>query len=63
MVEKEAEEVQEQDDNNLELTRQEIDIAKTNYDYYSKSKGSQIELFELPMLLTACGLQVLPSQI
>ena len=38
-------------------------MAKTNYDFYSKSKGTQIDLFELPMLLSACGTQCTPQQL
>jgi Ca2+-binding EF-hand superfamily protein len=40
-----------------------VDLAKTNFDFYSKSKGTQIDLFELPMLLSACGSQVSPQQL
>ena len=46
----------------MELTKQEVDLAKQNFDFYSKSKGTQIELFELPMLLSACGCRVTPAQ-
>jgi len=35
-------------------------MAKLNYDYYIRNKGSQVELFELPMLLSACGYKVTP---
>jgi len=48
------------DDQNLELIKQEQDMAKLNYEYYIKNKGSQVELFELPMLLSACGYKVTP---
>ena len=51
-----------QQDDHLELTKQEVDLAKSNYDFYSKSKGTQIELFELPMLLSANGCRVTPAQ-
>ena len=27
-------------DDHLELTKQEIDLAKTNFDFYSRQKGS-----------------------
>ena len=47
-------------DNSLELTRSEIDLAKMNFDFYFKMKGTPIDLFELPMLLAACGIDVSP---
>lgn len=49
-----------EDDQNLELIRQEQDMAKLNFEYYTKNKGSQVELFELPMLMNCCGYRVTP---
>lgn len=49
-----------EDDQNLELIKQEQDMAKLNFEYYTKNKGSQVELFELPMLMSACGYRVTP---
>ncbi len=49
-----------EDDQNLELIKQEQDMAKLNFEYYTKNKGTQVELFELPMLMSACGYRVTP---
>ena len=38
-------------DDHLELTKQELDLAKGNYEFYIRNKGAQVDLFELPMLL------------
>jgi hypothetical protein len=47
-----------------EMTRMEIDMARQNFDFYSKSKGgASVELFELPMILTACGYRASPLQL
>jgi Ca2+-binding EF-hand superfamily protein len=39
-------------------------MARQNFDFYCKSKGgATVELFELPMILTACGYRVTPAQL
>ena len=38
----------------LELTAMEMQLAQQNYQFYMKSKTC-FEIFELPMLLSACG--------
>lgn len=39
-------------------------MARQNFDFYCKSKGgATVELFELPMILTACGYRVKPAQL
>ena len=51
-----AEEV---DNDHPEMSKVEVEMAKQNFDFYAKSKGGAIiELFELPMILTACGYNV-----
>ena len=48
----------------LELSAVDVSMAKQNFEYYLKSKGgATIELFELPMVLTACGYHVTPEQL
>ena len=39
--------------NDVELTREDIEFAKQNFQFYEKHKGpgSVVEVFELPMLL------------
>lgn len=41
----------------LQLTRQELDLAKQNFDIYASTKTTPIDLFELPMLLLSCGIK------
>lgn len=33
-------------------------MVRLNYDYYTKQKGGVVELFELPMIMSACGYKV-----
>lgn len=35
-----------------------MSLTRTNFDIYASNKGGKIELFELPMLISACGIQV-----
>lgn len=47
------------DNDHPEMSKVEVEMAKQNFDFYAKSKGGAIiELFELPMILTACGYNV-----
>lgn len=51
-----VEEEAEQDTNDSpELTHIEIDLAKQNFAFYCAGKKGPLELFELPMVLSACG--------
>lgn len=50
-------------DDHLELTKQELDLAKQNFEFYIRNKGTQVDLFELPMLLQACGMNISAGQL
>lgn len=57
--------MEEQDHNNdaPELTRMEVEMAKQNFGFYCQQKkgGTSLELYELPMVLSACGYKVQPE--
>lgn len=46
-----------------ELTRGEIEMAKQNFTYYCSQKKAEsgLQLYELPMVLSACGYKVTPE--
>jgi|LauGreDrversion4_2_1035121.scaffolds.fasta_scaffold2536378_1 hypothetical protein len=53
---------EEQGNDQPELSQTDISMARQNFDFYCKSKGgATVELFELPMILTACGYRVTPA--
>jgi Ca2+-binding EF-hand superfamily protein len=60
----EEEQVEEQNNDAPELTRMEVEMAKQNFQFYQSQKKSPIlELYELPMVLSACGYKVSPEML
>lgn len=58
------EEEEEHDNNDApELSKMDIELAKQNYTYYCSGKKTALELFELPMVLSACGYKVSAVQL
>jgi len=41
----------------------DVDMAKLNFNFYCQSKrsGTTLEVYELPMILSACGYKVSPE--
>jgi Ca2+-binding EF-hand superfamily protein len=59
-----VEEEEEHDNNDApELSKMDIELAKQNYTYYCSGKKTALELFELPMVLSACGYKVTAVQL
>lgn len=55
-------EAEDQQSNDPELTRMEIEMAKQNFSFYQQNKkvSAALELYELSMILSACGYRVSP---
>ena len=63
-AQQEEEPVEEQNNDAPELTRMEIEMAKQNFNFYqSQKKSPNLELYELPMVLSACGYKVSPEML
>jgi hypothetical protein len=52
----------EENNDSPELTKMEVEMAKQNFTFYCQSKKAAVslELYELPMILSACGYSCTP---